>query len=49
MTICPEMIGGLPTTRPPAEIQGSKTGIAVLNGEAHIKTNTGENVTAQSF
>lgn len=47
VTICPEMIGGLPTPRPPAEIQGSKTGIAVLNGEAHIKTNTGENVTEQ--
>ena len=47
VTICPEMIGGLPTPRPPAEIQGSKTGIAVLNGDAHIKTNTGENVTEQ--
>ena len=47
VTICPEMIGGLPTPRPPAEIQGSKTGIAVLNGNADIKTNTGENVTEQ--
>ena len=47
VTICPEMIGGLPTPRPPAEIQGSKTGIAVLNGDAYIKTKTGENVTEQ--
>ena len=30
VTMCPEMIGGLPTPRPPAEIQGSKTGITVL-------------------
>ena len=44
VTICPEMVGGLPTPRPPAEIQGGKTGVAVLNRDAHIKTNTGQDV-----
>jgi uncharacterized protein YbbK (DUF523 family) len=45
--MCPEMAGGLPTPRPPAEIQGRRTGIAVLSGDAHIKTNTGTDVTYQ--
>ena len=39
------MAGGLPTPRPPAEIQGGKVGSAVLNRDADIKTNTGQDVT----
>jgi len=45
VTICPEMVGGLPTPRPPAEIQGSKTGVDVLQGRAEIMSNTGHDVT----
>ncbi|TAL65592.1 MAG: DUF523 domain-containing protein, partial [Legionella sp.] len=30
VTICPEMAGGLPTPRPPAEIQAQQNGHAVL-------------------
>lgn len=45
ITICPEMAGGLPTPRPPAEIQNKKTGLAVLNGETSIMTRAGEDVT----
>ena len=43
--ICPEMAGGLPTPRPPAEIQGSKTGIDVLSLNAKVMTNLGSDVT----
>ena len=39
------MAGGLPTPRPPAEIQDSKVGSVVLNRDAVIKTNTGQDVT----
>ena len=45
VTICPEMVGGLPAPRPPAEIQGGKTGVAVLQGDAKIMSNTGHDVT----
>jgi len=45
VTTCPEMVGGLPTPRPPAEIQGCKTGVSVLQGEASIMTRTGADVT----
>ena len=47
VTICPEMIGGLATPRPPAEIQDGQTGDVVLNGVTHVKTNTGQDVTRQ--
>ena len=30
VTICPEMIGGLPTPRPPPEIQSTKTSISLF-------------------
>jgi uncharacterized protein YbbK (DUF523 family) len=39
VTICPEMAGGLPTPRPPAEIQDKKTGVDVLKNTAKILTN----------
>jgi len=44
--ICPEVLGGLPIPRPPAEIQGGD-GFDVWNDHAIILTNKGENVTEQ--
>lgn len=41
---CPEVAGGLPTPRPPAEIKGS-TGADVLKGNAVVVNNQDENVT----
>lgn len=43
--LCPEVAGGLPTPRPPAEIPGGQ-GAAVLEGEAQVVTVLGEDVTA---
>jgi len=43
---CPEQLGGLPTPRPPAEIVGG-TGADVLDGNAKVLTNGGEDVTAE--
>ncbi len=43
--ICPEVAGGLPTPRPPAEIVGGD-GDDVLNGQARVVTVKGEDVTA---
>jgi uncharacterized protein YbbK (DUF523 family) len=42
--ICPEMAGGLPVPRPPAEIVGGD-GQAVLDGQARVLTVDGEDVT----
>lgn len=41
--ICPEMAGGLPMPRPPAEIQGG-TGDSVLAGKARVVTPDGTDV-----
>lgn len=41
--LCPEVAGGLPTTRPPAEIPGGQ-GAAVLDGQAQVVTVTGLDV-----
>lgn len=41
---CPEMLGGLPTPRPAAEICGGD-GAAVLAGHARIRTRAGDDVT----
>jgi len=41
--LCPEVAGGLPTPRPPAEIPGGQ-GSAVLDGQAQVLTVTGEDV-----
>lgn len=41
---CPEVSGGLPVPRPPAEIVGGDGG-NVLDGMARILTDTGEDVT----
>ncbi|TDD67798.1 DUF523 domain-containing protein [Actinomadura rubrisoli] len=45
---CPEVSGGLPIPRPPAEIVGSSPGAdgtAVLDGTAQVRTDTGDDVT----
>lgn len=44
--VCPEQIGGLSTPRPPAEIVGGD-GADVLDGNAKVITNTGEDVTSE--
>jgi uncharacterized protein YbbK (DUF523 family) len=41
---CPEVLGGLPIPRPPAEIQGGD-GKAVLGGRPVVRTAAGEDVT----
>ncbi|WP_312380642.1 DUF523 domain-containing protein [Pseudomonas oryzihabitans] len=43
--LCPEVAGGLPTPRPPAEIPGGQGG-AVLDGRLPVMTDGGEDVTA---
>jgi len=43
--LCPEVAGGLPTPRPPAEIPGGQGG-EVLDGAAAVVTVTGEDVSA---
>ncbi|MDN5347962.1 MAG: hypothetical protein PWP65_1526 [Clostridia bacterium] len=42
--VCPEQLGGLPTPRPPAEIQGGE-GRDVLSGRARVKDREGKDVT----
>lgn len=42
---CPEVLGGLPVPRSPAEIQGG-VGSDVLRGDALVRTAAGEDVTA---
>jgi uncharacterized protein YbbK (DUF523 family) len=42
---CPEVLGGLPIPRSPAEIQGG-VGSDVLRGDARVRTAAGEDVTA---
>ncbi len=44
-TFCPEVAAGLPTPRNSVEIVGDGGGEAVLNGEAEIKSENGENFT----
>ncbi len=44
--ICPEILGGLPLPRVPAEIQGG-TGADVLTGKAKVVNMQGEDVTSQ--
>lgn len=42
--VCPEQLGGLPTPRPPAELQGGD-GKDVLAGKARITREDGQDVT----
>tara|TARA_Y100000782_G_scaffold14312_1_gene14760 strand:- start:291 stop:776 length:486 start_codon:yes stop_codon:yes gene_type:complete len=45
VVVCPEVAGGLPTPRPPAEIPGGQ-GALVLAGEQVVVTDQGEDVSA---
>ena len=45
VALCPELAGGLPTPRPPAEIPGGQGG-AVLDGLATVRTQAGVDVGA---
>ncbi len=45
VALCPEVAGGLPTPRPPAEIPGGQ-GAQVLDGQALVLTQAGEDVSA---
>ncbi|MBB3944966.1 uncharacterized protein YbbK (DUF523 family) [Rhizobium skierniewicense] len=47
VTICPEMAGGMPVPRPPAEIENGASGLDVLEGTARVLEITGGDVTAQ--
>ena len=44
--VCPEVMAGLPTPRPPAEIEAGAGGAAVLDGRARIVESNGGDVTA---
>lgn len=44
--ICPEVVGGLPTPRPPAEIQGGDGG-DVLDGQARVVREDGTDVSGE--
>ena len=46
LLICPEVLGGLPTPRPPAEIRGGNGG-DVLQGQAQVVNIDGKDVTAE--
>jgi len=46
LPLCPEVLGGLPTPRPPAEIQGGDGG-DVLEGRARVVNIEGKDVTAE--
>ena len=46
ITICPELLGGLPTPRPSLQIQGGN-GYDVLEGKAQVQTAAGEDVTEE--
>lgn len=45
--ICPEMAGGLPTPRPPSEIQPGKTAEDIYKGTGKVLTISGDDVTPQ--
>jgi uncharacterized protein YbbK (DUF523 family) len=46
LSLCPEVAGGFPTPRPPAEISESRGGAAVLAGDAVVVEIGGKDVTA---
>lgn len=46
VSVCPEVMAGLPTPRPPAEIAEGRDGAAVLGGDARIVEIGGADVTA---
>ena len=44
--VCPECAGGLPTPRPPAEIEPGKSAADVLDGMGRVRTAAVDDVTA---
>lgn len=46
VAVCPEVAGGLPVPRPPAEIVGGAGGLRVLAGEARVIDREGRDVSA---
>ena len=44
---CPEVAGGLPTPREPAEIETGATALDVWSGNARVLTRSGRDVTAE--
>lgn len=46
--LCPEVAGGLPVPRPPAEIEGARGALSVLAGRAKVVDSNGRDVT-QAF
>jgi uncharacterized protein YbbK (DUF523 family) len=46
LSLCPEVLGGLPTPRPPAEIQGGD-GDDVLEGQARVMNTEGRDITTE--
>lgn len=46
LPVCPEVAGGLPTPRPPAEIAGAGGGAAVLRAQARVLDAQGADVSA---
>ena len=47
ISVCPEVLGGLPVPRTPAEIAGGAGGKEVLRGTARVMDATGRDVTAE--
>ena len=47
VSVCPEILAGLPTPRFPAEIKGKNAGIGVLNKIAKVIDKNNNDVTAQ--
>ncbi len=43
--VCPEVMAGFETPRPPAEIEGRQSGEAVLDGRARVVEDSGRDVT----
>ncbi|TCN22460.1 DUF523 domain-containing protein [Sinorhizobium americanum] len=45
VTLCPELSAGMPVPRPPAEIEGGRTGADILSGAGRVVEKTGQDVT----
>ena len=47
LLVCPEVMGGLPTPRLPAEIQSKESGSGIFPNSRYVVNKAGEDVTAQ--
>ena len=47
LLVCPEVMGGLPTPRLPAEIQSKESGSGIFLNNRYVVNKAGEDVTAQ--